>query len=70
MQIEKNVPIPPTKGATVGMTEKMRTMESGDSFLIAKKDRHGVHSQANNARIKIKTKLDKETGQVRVWRIG
>lgn len=63
--IEKGVPIP--VGFTAGITGILRSMEVGDSFVIASHHRGRLHADAGRLGIKLTTRKEKE-GFVRVWR--
>lgn len=69
--IEKNVPIPNTRGG--GKKELRLTMEKlevGDSFLITeRRHRQQVHQVAQAIGIKYATRtICKDSGEIRVWR--
>jgi hypothetical protein len=61
---ESNIPIPnkPYDGAT----EYLKSIQVGESFLIKKSLRPGMHAIAKRLNIKITTKA--ENGMIRVWR--
>ena len=65
MQIEKNVPVAPKSG----LTDILRKLDVGDSFLYKADKRTSVAPTANNIGIKVTTKKISDT-EVRVWRIA
>ena len=64
--IEHGIPIPPT-GNRVGITDALREMLPGDSFLIDLKQRYIVTSCAQKIGIKITCRNIE--GKLRVWRL-
>ena len=65
IKIEKGIPISQRRGS--GITEVMRKMDIGDSFVVDCSARNGIGALAKNAGIKTTTRtID---GKVRVWRI-
>lgn len=69
-EIEKGVPIPIDAGRGRGARKyPFRSMEVGDSFLIAFKDQKAIYASAMNQGAKI-TCQKQDDGSVRVWRIA
>jgi hypothetical protein len=82
IQIEKNVPIPPIFKNGRRPIYPFGQMEAGDSFALCFDDIDGpnrvrsklsgavINYQRKNKTKKFLTHLDREKGEVRVWRIG
>ncbi len=69
--IDKHIPVPTKRGTVLeGITETLRALSVGDSFLIkggAQKDRANVYGAATRLRIKVATRVENKTG-LRIWR--
>lgn len=63
IEIEKNIPMP-----TGSLTDVMKKMEVGDSFVFPINFRNGISTRSSNIGIKTKTKKISEN-ECRVWRI-
>ena len=65
-EIEKNIPAPGENRTSI--TQFLRNLEIGDSFICERCHREKLHGLAGKARMKIKTKkVDEEN--IRVWRV-
>lgn len=69
-QIEKDIPIPKQGKRNVGLTDTMRALEIGDSFVITTKatSRVQVYTAATRLGITVRTRATDED-KLRVWRI-
>lgn len=65
IKIESGVPMPSKN--TGGMSQTMRQMKVGDSFVLPSVKRPSVHTCARNAGIKVAMRT--ADGITRVWRI-
>ena len=64
VKIEANVPTP------MSLADLFRRMKSGDSFLAKEgADRGSLFSSAYHTGVKIRTRKDKLTGRIRVWKV-
>ena len=68
-KIEKNVPMPTARGYTKGLTDALRRMEVGDSFVIEKAKRQSVYGTAKRLGDR-KISVREVDGAYRVWRIA
>ena len=68
-EIEKNVPMPTHRGYAKGMTDAIRRMEVGDSFVIEKANRQSVYAVAWRLGDR-KFSVREVDGAYRVWRIA
>lgn len=70
LKIEKGVPLPGAKGAPAfNVTQTLRNMEVGDSFLLSVAKRPSIYQQARLAGIKIAARTTGD-GEMRVWRVA
>lgn len=67
-EIEKNVPMP-TGGYAKGLTDAIRRMEVGDSFVIEKLKRQSAYMAAKRLGDR-KISVWEVDGAYRVWRIA
>ena len=68
-KIEKNVPMPTARGYAKGLTDAIRRMEVGDSFVIEKLKRQSVYGTASRLGDR-KISVREVDGAYRVWRIA
>ena len=68
-EIEKNVPMPTGRGYAKGMTDAIRRMEVGDSFVIEKLKRRSAYVAAKRLGDR-KISVREVDGAYRVWRIA
>ena len=68
-KIEKNVPMPTARRYAKGMTDAIRRMEVGDSFVIEKAKRRSAYAIAWSLGDR-KISVREVDGPYRVWRIA
>jgi hypothetical protein len=67
IKIERGIPIPAPKKAKTGVTDALRTMAVGDSFVIPMVRRENIFHAA--AKVGIKVTIRKiNLNELRVWR--
>jgi len=67
--IEHDVPLPPKRNR-IGVTDAVRKMKIGDSFLATQRQRNAAFAAAHGLGVKLTSRrMNDELDQIRVWRI-
>jgi hypothetical protein len=69
--IQSNIPIPP-RSSNVNpnsLSSLLRKLEPGDSIVLPRAEREGIHARAEAAKVKITTRV-LDADSFRVWRVG
>jgi hypothetical protein len=67
IKIEKGIPVPETRRTRSPLTQALRNMQPGDSFVYSNNP-STLHAAARLAGVKIVTRL-LDNGQRRVWKV-
>ena len=68
-QIDSGIPAPALRPRATGLTNVMRQLKVGDSFLVPKSSRSNIGQTAMRCGVKVVTR-SVDNDMIRVWRVA